>query len=83
MKGKFLALAMMCLSTTLTSCFKDEPLNAECDIEQAYIHVDNPEAMFFSKNDTLVNVLSSERGIRFKVLPEADITALVPQFSLT
>lgn len=53
MKGKFLALAMMCLSTTLTSCFKDEPLNAECDIEQAYIHVDNPEAMFFSKNDTL------------------------------
>ena len=59
MKGKFLALAMMCLSTTLTSCFKDEPLNAECDIEQAYIHVDNPEAMFFSKNDTLVNVLSS------------------------
>ena len=83
MKGKFLALAMMCLSTTLTSCFKDEPLNAECDIEQAYIHVDNPEAMFFSKNDTLVNVLSSERGIRFKVLPEADITALVPQFRLT
>ena len=34
--------AAMIGSATLTSCFKDEPLNAECDIEQAYIHVDNP-----------------------------------------
>ena len=57
---------MMCLSTALTSCFKDEPLNAECDIEQAYIHVDNPEAMFFSKNDTLQKVLYTEKDVLMK-----------------
>ena len=27
---------MSCI-TTLSSCFKEEPLNAECDIEQAFI----------------------------------------------
>lgn len=83
MKGTFFALGLLCVSATLTSCFKDEPLNAECDIEQAFIHVDNPEAMFFNNNDTLVKVLSSERNIKFKVLPEADITAVVPQFRVT
>ena len=83
MKGTVFALGLLCVSATLTSCFKDEPLNAECDIEQAFIHVDNPEAMFFNNNDTLVKVLSSERNIKFKVLPEADITAVVPQFRVT
>ena len=83
MKGTTLALAMVCAAATLTSCFKDEPLNAECDIEQAYIHVDNPESMFFSANDTLVNVLTTERNIRFKVLPEADLTAVAPLFRTT
>ena len=83
MKGKFLALAMMCLSTTLTSCFKDEPLNAECDIEQAYIHVDNPEAMFFSKNDTLQKVLYTENEISFNVRRGTDLSALAPRFVIT
>ena len=57
MRLNLMTLALMCASMALTSCFKDEPLNAECDIEQAYIHVDNPTAMFFSENDTLQNVL--------------------------
>ena len=83
MKGKFLALAMMCLSTTLTSCFKDEPLNAECDIEQAYIHVDNPEAMFFSKNDTLQKVLYTENEISFNVRRGTDLSALAPRCVIT
>lgn len=83
MKGNFVALGLMCASAALTSCFKDEPLNAECDIEQAYIHVDNPEDMFVNANDTLVKVLSSERNIRFKVRPEADLTAVTPQFVVT
>ena len=83
MKGNILVLAMMGVSATLTSCFKDEPLNAECDIEQAYIHVDNPEQTFFNANDTLVSVLTSESAIRFKVLPEADVTALTPHFRTT
>ena len=78
-----MTLALMCASMALTSCFKDEPLNAECDIEQAYIHVDNPSAMFFSENDTLQNVLYTENEINFDVRKETDLTALAPRFVTT
>ena len=30
-------LLALSLALCLSSCFKDEPLNAECDIEQAYL----------------------------------------------
>ena len=59
-------------SSTLTSCFKDEPLNAECDIEQAYIHVDNPLGMFYQQSDTLINVLSTAEDINFVVRKTTD-----------
>lgn len=75
--------AAMIGSATLTSCFKDEPLNAECDIEQAYIHVDNPLEMFFQKSDTLISVLSTAEDINFVVRKSTDLTSLAPQFRLT
>ena len=37
----------------LGSCFKDEPDNAECDIEKAWIHFDNPLECVWSLNDTI------------------------------
>lgn len=70
-------------SSTLTSCFKDEPLNAECDIVQAYIHVDNPLGMFYQQSDTLINVLSTAEDINFVVRKTTDLTALAPIFNLT
>lgn len=70
-------------SSTLTSCFKDEPLNAECDIEQAYIHVDNPLGMFYQQSDTLINVLSTAEDINFVVRKTTDLTALAPIFNMT
>lgn len=70
-------------SSTLTSCFKDEPLNAECDIEQAYIHVDNPLGMFYQQSDTLINVLSTAEDINFVVRKTTDLTSLAPIFNLT
>lgn len=70
-------------SATLTSCFKEEPLNAECDIEQAYIHVDNPLDMFYQKSDTLISVLSTAEDINFVVRKTADLTSLAPHFNLT
>ena len=70
-------------SSTLTSCFKGEPLNAECDIEQAYIHVDNPLGMFYQQSDTLINVLSTAEDINFVVRKTTDLTALAPIFNLT
>lgn len=75
------AASLCCLS--LTSCFKDEPLNAECDIEQAYIHADNPETMFFNLTDTLVKVLSDEDDINFMVKKGVDRSNLAPFFRTT
>lgn len=83
MKYFKLMAAAMIGSATLTSCFKDEPLNAECDIEQAYIHVDNPLEFFFQKSDTLISVLSTAEDINFVVRKSTDLTSLAPQFRLT
>lgn len=75
------AASLCCLS--LTSCFKDEPLNAECDIEQAYIHTENPSKMFYYLSDTLVNVQSDQTDIVFTMQEGQEYTALAPIFHLT
>lgn len=71
------------LACSLSSCFKDEPANAECDIEAAWIHVDNPEEIFYYLTDTIVNVLYTTNLIEFEVKPEIDLTALAPIFKIT
>lgn len=71
------------LCGSLTSCFKDEPLNAECDIEQAYVHIDTPIDVFFAASDTLVNVLSDANEIVFEIKQGADVSAMAPTFRLT
>lgn len=79
------ALSMSCI-TTLSSCFKEEPLNAECDIEQAYIHVDNKillNLLFTNPSDTLVNVQSDQTKIEFTMRPFAALTQQAPIFRLT
>lgn len=73
----------MLLCMALSSCFKDEPLNTECDIEEAYIHAADPAAMFFQPSDSLIDVLSSENTVTFNVRKETDLTALAPQFRIT
>lgn len=84
MKGyKWIAGLLTCFA--LTSCFKEEPLNAECDIEQVFFHVDNPTDVFFSVSDTLQNVRPSEDVITFNVRRKSgiDLATLKPQFKLT
>lgn len=71
------------LCCSLSSCFKDEPLNAECDIEQAYVHLDDPTSVFFSDNDTLVNVLSDANDVVFEIKAGADVSAMAPIFKIT
>lgn len=76
---------MSCI-TTLSSCFKEEPLNAECDIEQAYIHADNKislNLLFTNPSDTLVNVQSDQTNIEFTMRPLAALTKQAPIFRLT
>ena len=79
------ALSMSCI-TTLSSCFKEEPLNAECDIKQAYIHADNKillNSLFTNPSDTLVNVQSDQTNIEFTMRPFATLTKQAPIFRLT
>lgn len=79
------ALSMSCI-TTLSSCFKEEPLNAECDIEQAYIHADNKfllNLLFTNPSDTLVNVQSDQTNIEFTMRPSVALTKQAPIFRLT
>ena len=82
--NNIIAIAIFALlAVTTTSCFKEEPLNAECDIEKAWLHVDDVDAMFYSATDTLINVISTEDKIIFNLRDGADITALAPQFAIT
>ena len=82
MKYLGFAATLLC-GLTLTSCFKEEPLNAECDITEAYIHSDNPTEMFFNVTDTLVKVFSTEDNVKFAVRRSADLTNLSPCFRIT
>ena len=74
---------MAVLSMLLMGCIKDEPLNAECDITDAYVSVSNPEDMFFHASDTLVHIGSEEGTIQFNVRRTADLTQLSPRFIIT
>ena len=77
------AFTLISLTVVSTSCFKDEPLNAECDIEQAWVHVSDLEANFYNANDTLISVLSNEDKVVFTMRDDADVTAFAPQFKIT
>lgn len=81
---RFSRILLVCaFCAMLTSCFKEEPLNAECDIEYAYLHSDDPEATFYQLADSLVEVYSTDNVIEFGVKEEVDLTALAPEFVLT
>ncbi len=77
------AVTVMILAAINTSCFKEEPLNTECDIEKAWVHVNDLDASFYNANDTLINVISNEDKIVFTMRDDADVTAFAPQFTIT
>ena len=67
----------------LTSCFKEEPLNAECDILEARVSVGNADEVFFHASDSLVRVNSEDNHIVFTVRRTADLTRMSPCFTIT
>lgn len=83
--SKFIAISLSAIcAISFTSCFKDEPLNAECDIEQAYISPgDKLDAWFEKPADTLVSVQSDQTKIEFAMAGSADLSRQAPQFRLT
>ena len=78
---RIIPLAAFCC--LLTSCFKDEPLNAECDIEEIAVHAAKPSETFFYLSDTLRPVLSNERNIVFNVRRKAEVGSYALTFKLT
>ena len=83
MTKSHILLAFAAAAMTLTSCFKEEPLNAECDIEKAYIHVDEPLDMFVKKTDTLATTDQTANVVTFSVRKGTDRTAVAPLFQIT
>ena len=83
--SQFIIASLTAASTlSLTSCFKDEPLNAECDIEQAYIHPGPLLKLWFANAaDTLVNVQSDQDKIEFTMRSLANLSRQAPEFRLT
>lgn len=77
------ATIIVASTLSLAACFKEEAAGSECDIEQAYIHCDAPEELFYNAGDTLITVLSTEDYVDFRVRRGADRTALAPLFRIT
>ena len=82
-KIKVCALWIAACSLSLTSCFKDEPLNTECDITQVTLHVNEPAQFFFQLTDSVKNVLYTDSTIVISVRSHADVSHLAPQFVIT
>ncbi len=87
MKGdfKYFASVVACVSCVccLSSCFKEEPLNAECDIERIAIRVDEPEKFFFQLTDTAREVNYADSEIFIDVRGAADVSAVALYFNTT
>ena len=82
---KKLATLLLGISALLpfTSCVKDEPLNAECDIEQVTLHCSNPGLVFYNLTDTTKQVLYTDSVISFNVRRNASMTGIKPEFKIT
>lgn len=78
-----ISFAVSVCALLLTSCFKDEDPNPECDILSASVSVADPSALFFNLSDTMVSVISTDSDVVFSVRRGADLTALAPHFRLT
>lgn len=82
MKIYHIALPLLA-SCALSSCIKDEPANAECDIETAWVHFNNPAECVWNLSDTMKLVPSNITDIVFEVRAGTDRTAIAPQFKIT
>ncbi len=72
------------ISLLLTSCFKEEPKNTECDILDAWVEGEGLEAHFFKVTDMRVSdVPSTEQKIVFTVRSAADLPPMALHLNVT
>ncbi len=67
----------------LGACIADEPLNAECDVEQVSLHLDHPTSFFYHDYDTLVTVPSGSNSVQFTLRSYADIGSVPVSFTIS
>ena len=81
---KILGLLWVLLAAMpFTSCMKDEPLNAECDIEKVTLHCSEPDQVFFNLVDSSKTILYTDSVITFDVRTKAPLSNVRPDFTVT
>ena len=71
------------MCAALASCMKDEPLNAECDIEQVILHTPNVDEVFFSPTDSVKHLLYTDDAVTFNVRRKAPVEGITLEFKIT
>ena len=69
MKHLLLIPALALTALAMHSCIADEPANAECDIERCWIHLEQPENIFYHDYDTLAGEPVSVDRPNDKIVP--------------
>lgn len=79
---KFLVLPLCIAALSFTSC-SEEPLNMECDILYASVHLDDPNSIFRDENDTLSNKGKVQSTVETDIKFEYKKGAVVGSMPLT
>ena len=76
-----LLMGLVCL--LFASSCKDEPLNAECDIEQVILHTNHVDEVFFNKTDSAKSLLYTDNEAVFNVRRNAPLDGITLEFKIT
>lgn len=82
MKKLFFLGFALAAGLAVSSC-SEEPLNAECDIEQIGLHLDDPTSVFFHDYDTLQVVSSTTDSIGFLIRSYANVGRIPVTLKMT
>ena len=83
MMKKFLLPSLALLGMLMGSCIGDEPLNAECDIEEVSLTMADAESVFYHEYDTLQVVSSAVDSVGFLIRYDKNVGELPLNLKLT
>lgn len=80
---KFLLPSLALLGMLMGSCIGEEPLNAECDIEEVSLTMADAESIFYHEYDTLQVVSSAVDSVGFLIRYDKNVGELPLNLKLT
>ena len=83
MTKKFLLFSLALVGLLMSSCIGDEPLNAECDIEEVSLTVADAESIFYHEYDTMQVVSSAVDSIGFLIRYDKNVGELPLSLKVT